>query len=330
MSVITRTMWRRVRIAAQLLVAVVALGFVVTRADWLAMGKQIEVFRPLWLAVLIPLVTLRVASSALRWRLFIPSTASFITLLRLYLIGFFFNAFLPTNIGGDIMKGALLRRHLPVTLVVGLVSCGADRFAGILALVLVATSAAMAWPSLTIESGIWLPLLILATLCVAGMVVVSSRRVRTACMQLTKRRRLQFLQPVAFQVYALAETYGAVPRMLVYAMLWSILIQLADVTLVYVLARVVNVPVTYGTIALVSPLVAAAGLLPISINGLGVMEGATWWLYTRVGVKEQDAIMLALAMRLFLVIIAVAGGMAYLWDVLVVSRRKEKGHVGAH
>lgn len=326
MSVMSHGAWQRVRMAAQVLVAAGAMGYVLTRADWRAVGEQFKILRPVWLAALVPLVTIRVASSAYRWRLFIPSTVSFTTLLRLYLIGFFFNAFLPTNVGGDIMKGALLRRHLRVSLVTGLVSSAADRFAGILALVLVAAAAAAMWPRLAAESGVGLPLLLLAVLCAAGVAMVFVRSCRMACVRVAGVRGLRFLQPVASQICALAGTYGAMRRLLTRAIMWSLLIQILDVTVVYVLARLANVPVGYATIAVVSPLVAAAGLLPISINGIGVMEGATWWLYTRAGVREQDAITLALTMRVFLVIIAVAGGGAYLWDVFFVSRREEKGY----
>jgi hypothetical protein len=49
-----------------------------------------------------------------------------------------------------------------------------------------------------------------------------------------------------------------------------------------------------------------------SVGGLGIREGATVFLFTRVGVGEAQALALALAYDLTLLIIGLIGGITYL------------------
>src|SRR5207247_2680268 len=62
------------------------------------------------------------------------------------------------------------------------------------------------------------------------------------------------------------------PRLMLRASLWSLLVQLLNVLLVWCAARAVDVPVPLGFCFVLMPLVALLTLAPISVNGMGIRE----------------------------------------------------------
>lgn len=317
---------RYVRVILKVSVAIAMIGYVLTHIDWHSTREQLRAVRPFWLAALLPLLAVRIVCSACRWRLFIPASVTLLTVVRLHLIGCFFNAFLPTTFGGDVFKSVLLKRHVPVSLLTGLVSSAADRFLGIIALTLVAVGAAILSPTQTISSGVAVPLCLLVVGCGASIAILYSMRWRSVCLGWLGHRGMHSLRASLHHIYTMADTYREKPGMGWQALGWSVAIQLGDVSVIYMLAQLLNIRMNYLTVATVSPLAAAAGLMPISLNGLGVMEGAALWLYTHAGIRGEDAALLALATRTLIVVLAVVGGVTYVWDTYVSSRIKNEEH----
>ena len=61
-----------------------------------------------------------------------------------------------------------------------------------------------------------------------------------------------------------------------------------------------------------TPIVALAQVLPISLNGLGIREGAFAVLFASVGVAAPDAVALSLLYQVLRVLTGLLGGMLYI------------------
>ena len=66
--------------------------------------------------------------------------------------------------------------------------------------------------------------------------------------------------------------------------------------------------------AVVGATYAIASLLPISINGLGVMEGSFALSAAKLGIAFDTAVVVSLILRLVIVLLSLIGAVVFLWD----------------
>jgi uncharacterized protein (TIRG00374 family) len=243
-----------------------------------------------------------------RWSLLIAALGApiaFGRLFYLYMAGTFFNTFLPTGIGGDVVKIIELSperggAHAFSTVL-------ADRLTGILGSSLIALTVAVLDPA-------DLPL------DVRWGVIAVSMAVLLASALLTQRRlldrfftRLPFwsrLPKKLIKIYEALTAYsiGAIAR----STLISLPFTLTLIGTQYALALGLGVSAPIRYFALFIPMVALIQLLPISFNGLGVREGAFQVLFGTVGVGEAQAVAMSLMYYIVRVVIGLLGGLMYL------------------
>jgi uncharacterized membrane protein YbhN (UPF0104 family) len=92
----------------------------------------------------------------------------------------------------------------------------------------------------------------------------------------------------------------------------SILFQSIAIGIIYVLFQGVHANVTPAECALIGSIAGAATILPISINGIGVVEGALVGAAVALGVQYEDALVVAVLSRLLVVPLSLICGLIYL------------------
>ena len=73
-----------------------------------------------------------------------------------------------------------------------------------------------------------------------------------------------------------------------------------------------GVDISFGTVLFISLLLNVIAMLPISINGWGIREGAFVLLFTQVGVGSAEALSVALLGRVLELLVSSVGGFMYL------------------
>lgn len=258
------------------------------------------------LAVLIHLAGLVIRTW--RWSMLIAALGTpiaFGRLLYLYLAGTFFNTFLPTGIGGDVVKIIELSPQRGGAQAFSTVL--ADRLTGILGSSLIALIVAIVDPADVPPD-------------VRAIVIAVSAAVLLASLLLTQRRlldrvltRLPFwskLPKKLIKIYEALTSYslGAIAR----STLISLPFTLTLIGTQYALALGLGVDAPVRYFALFIPMVALIQLLPISFNGLGVREGAFQVLFGTVGVAEAQAVAMSLMYYIVRVVTGLLGGLVYL------------------
>ena len=258
------------------------------------------------LAVLIHLAGLVIRTW--RWSMLIAALGTpiaFGRLLYLYLAGTFFNTFLPTGIGGDVVKIIELSPQRGGAQAFSTVL--ADRLTGILGSSLIALIVAIVDPADVPPD-------------VRAIVIAVSAAVLLASLLLTQRRlldrvltRLPFwskLPKKLLKIYEALTSYslGAIAR----STLISLPFTLTLIGTQYALALGLGVDAPVRYFALFIPMVALIQLLPISFNGLGVREGAFQVLFGTVGVAEAQAVAMSLMYYIVRVATGLLGGLVYL------------------
>lgn len=219
--------------------------------------------------------------STLRWRLLLPGGIGLGKLFSLYMIGSFFNTFLPGIIGGDAVKGFYLFRATGRGSL-ALASIFMDRYIGFVVLI---TICAVAFPFgyvyLKGSPVVWiLPITILSF--VIGSVLFFVLRIG---------HRIKFFS----ELYSYFSLYRNQKGVIRKAVLWSFFVQFSGILAVYILALGIGQRVPVLAFLVFLPIIILVSTLPISISGLGVREGAFVVLLGLTGVRPEAAAAISLS-----------------------------------
>lgn len=263
------------------------------------------------LAPLCALAFTRMLFSSVRWRLFIDYPVGIMTLLRLYFIGVFFNTFLPSNVGGDVYKGVLLVRYGVSSRARGLATSLLDRLAGIVGLLTLGALASVCMPDLARKTGAFYLItgggIVLCVFIASLLSPALDKVVRLTEGTRVTRRTGQWFRDASSVLRAALRN----PRRLANSIVLSLITQMCDNLLFALMIMMTKAGVDWRESFVVFPIVVLAGLLPISFNGLGVVEYTTVKLLTVTGLSPSTATVVALLLRAYLVGIAIIGFLLY-------------------
>jgi glycosyltransferase 2 family protein len=284
-----------------------------------------------WLAAALGLFLVQIFVSAWRWGLLVRAQGiamPFGALLNSYLVATFFNNFLPSNIGGDVIRiGDSARRAGSTTLAAIVVLF--DRGIGLLGLGFVAAIGASvtAWISPTmgpIGPGLlWAGLAVVVAIAAWAILVPQS-----VGRLLSPARRLhpEWFDERLERLHAALDRFRRTPAALGGGFCGSICVQALLVLFYAAIARGLHVDVPLWHLAIVVPLSFIVLMLPISVNGLGVRE-ATFVLYlSRLGVPAASATALSLTSYGLIALFSTSGAIAYL--IRPAGARRQRTRVG--
>jgi glycosyltransferase 2 family protein len=202
--------------------------------------------------------------------------------LTYYFIGMFTNLFVPGLIGGDAARAAYLGlRHRRMGEAVA--SVVADRGVGLIALFWFAAIAALTvssvrLPPTMVNVAVAIGVVSLLGYLAAPLLVMPLRRLRG--------RLGSIVRPVI--------PYARDPLGLIIPLALSLALQASLAVCQYLLAVGMGLDVPLSAVMLVVPMANLAASLPLTLNGLGVREGAYLLLFGMAGVAHQDAVALGL------------------------------------
>ncbi len=268
--------------------------------------------------------------SALKWYLFLRSDGVEIPLSTLtvtYLIGSFYNLFLPSNIGGDGYRIYDIARKSREG-VRSAASVFADRFSGFLALVFLSLTASVPVTArLHDPRFILLPLVIFLGLLVIVWALFRQTPARWF-LQVTRLDRFDALRRLCDKFFLSFATYGRNRRLLCQVMLISFAFQLSVVTVVYLLALSLHVSISYFYFLAFVPLITLLEALPISIYGIGIRDAGYVFFFSWAGMGNLQTRSLALLFLAVTVVYALIGGLFYLGRIFFNS--DGAGQPGVH
>ena len=220
------------------------------------------------------------------------------TYLRYYFVGLYFNLFLPTCVGGDVLKIHFVSRGEPKKLR-ATYSILADRFFGLAAMFLLGAGAVL------IGHGI-LPYYFEHLLCVTGICIIALLLGLPMAYKL-----LSGIWPKIGKRLAVLLAFWEKPKALFAALSLSLVLQVLGISAVVLLAKDMGLspPVLFYFAAF--PLVAILTILPISFNGIGIREGGFIYFLGLKGISAENALTLSLSFFAIQVVVSLIGGLAY-------------------
>jgi glycosyltransferase 2 family protein len=261
-----------------------------------------------WLMALAVLVLVAVpAVSIPRWRAILRRLGHALPLsliTRSLYIGAFFNQFLPSSIGGDAWRIWFCTRA-GVPLGIATSSVLIERLVGLLAVLL---CFCLTFPILLGRVGDdpvrWLLWLLFASCfgAILGLTVIA--------IAARKLERFRPLRPLAALGFALASVARSsdVPLLI-----WSgILGQLVAIVAFYLICRSVGAPLSFIACAVTLPPGLLVALIPVSLGGWGIREGALIVLLGFYDISPEQALVVSALFGLSLLAASTPGFLVWL------------------
>jgi uncharacterized membrane protein YbhN (UPF0104 family) len=305
--------WAKALVACVLLVAL-AIG-----VDWARLPEhlaRLDLAVGL-LAMLVVAAELPVNATKWGWSLRLHDVRfPWLYLFRTGCFGFFFNNFLPSAIGGDVYRvirtagGVEAERSRAVSAVlvervVGLTAMLLNGLAG--ALFLMGSYALAQWYVQLALIGI-AGALVLGSLVWAGLFRGLQRRLESVA----------FLAPV----WANARRIGRLRFEWLLLLAASFVFQFMAAAVVYLAFRGIGESVPVSAALLITAAAGIASVLPISISGIGVVEGSIAGTAVALGVSYEGGVLAAIIVRLVVLPVSAACGLLYLTERNPVAIRE--------
>jgi len=298
----------RLAITAVIL-AILAMGIDMTES-----ARAIAAIDLRYLALVLGLVAIDRTVMILRWVLLLRASGIAITTrdaARLFLVSSFVGSFLPAGVGADAARAYGLSRE-STTGSEALASVAVDRILGVFSIVVMSMVGVLAWAPAREDWRIAVAILALTIACSA--VFWASDWLRWAIPD------AHHDHSIARRVLRLSDAVGRYrgrSGVLAHVMAWSLFVQLLRITQAYFLGLGLGLTVPYSYYLLFMPLGLLMLLLPISVSGFGVPQGAIVWLLRPVGVPDAQSF----ALSTLIVLTGLAGNLPGLW--LWLRQRRE-------
>ncbi len=310
-----RSNLRTLLIVFKLTVSTVLLVVLLRRADIPTMMTRFRQMDPLWTVAALGVYGLMLAVSAWRWRLLLriqTIEVSLGTLTKSFLVATFFNNFLPSNIGGDVVRVADTApfagsKTLATTVVL------IDRILGLIALlVLAAGASALAWRlGLPLDGMqyVWLALVVF-TVGLIFFLRNPDKLMRTVRSILANR--LEAVQVRVQNLVSAIARFAQAPRGLWTAFAGALVVQALLILFYVCAARSLAIPFPLLAASVIVPISLAVQMVPVSINGFGVREAVFAFFFTSLGLNVSSALTLSLGSAALIMLFSLSGGAVFM------------------
>ncbi|MFN2135714.1 MAG: lysylphosphatidylglycerol synthase transmembrane domain-containing protein [Candidatus Promineifilaceae bacterium] len=272
-------------------ITLLGLAIVLTRFDPRLIGRELSEASLGWLLAGFLLYNAGVVLRAYRWLILVRSLHAdvpFKRLVELYFVGGFFNVFLPSGFGGDVVRVLELAQDVPAGLAAGTVVL--DRLTGLMMLFALALLALPFRPP-DFPPDLLLTIVLICTAGLAGGFILLQGTVLRKVTNLLPARLLHAGNDFLLRLTEAIEQCGW--RAIGGALLISVLFNLLQAAWWTTTARSLGLDISYFYMLLVVPVLALVMLIP-SIGGLGVRELIAPLLFAPAGLRPEQAIALSL------------------------------------
>lgn len=247
---------------------------------------------PFTISICINLIALFLMS--IRWKLlcieFLKIQPESKFLYRFYLIGSFFNIFLPGAIGGDVMRTRMLIKKYLVSIKSATYITLSERILGLYGLFLLLGLGMLfrtfpeKMPYLSQLSNYFFYLFLLFLLLLLPFV-----------------KKILAVKNIKISLVFILQTIFIL-----------LIAQFGDIIVANIFISFMDVHIPFTAVIFIMPLVYLATVMPISLGGLGVREGTFAGLMLLYGVPVSTSVLIALSMYLVKVVVGIIGSYIYL------------------
>lgn len=304
--------------AVRVVVSVGLLAVLLSRVDRAALWHSLRSASVPWLVIALAVYFAHIVTGAWRWHLLLGAQEVRVRrreLLSSLLVSYFFNNFLPSNIGGDVIRirdtARPARSRTLATLVIL-----ADRVLGVIGLFLVAAVASTVAFETRGSAGSpilpwWLWAMLLGGTVAVAPAVISPPFMGRLLAPLT-RLHPEWVGGRIDTLVATLQRFRARPAVLATCFTGAVLVQTQLVVFYLAVVYALDLPVTVWDLAVIVPLSLVVQMLPVSLNGFGLREATFSFYFTRLGLPVHQGVLLSLVAAGIAMVCSLSGAALYM------------------
>lgn len=281
-------------LAPKLLISALLLVWVFHKFDFYAAINTVKSANITLLGVVLVLVILNPMFSSWRWKILLAARGPkvpYLELLRLYFIGGFFNNFLPSSVGGDIVKAYKLSKYTDQAFDSS-ISVFMERFVGLTTLMMIGAAA---------------PIFIFGWVAVLGFIAF----VAAFILGLLVVGKLSNIHPLFKKLWGAITFYKDTPKTLIAAFTLSLGVQGASLSSQYLAFWAVGYHLPLFKALVVLPVINIATFLSLLPSGWGAQEALYVLLFGILGINQTISVTVSLVYRFLTLLTALFGGIIY-------------------
>lgn len=264
-----------------------------------------------YLALIMFISFFMISISCLKWKIFLADRGIHVSiwkLISLYVVGYFFNLFLPGSISGDVLRTYVLGKSIN-SHAESFSSIFMERFTGLTALVLIGSLASLFNYKLLLSEPI---ILVLVSCIFLGLIIfIILLFNKTLIVWFDSKINFPFLhklKKILLEAYAIIYSYRTKKVILLKTMTISICFHLMTSVNAWVVCKSLGLSINFLDILVFIPIILLASSIPISIGGLGIWEAGFTLLFVKSGLTQAESFSVSLILRAKNYIVALIGG----------------------
>jgi len=305
---------RSALLVAKIAVSIALLGYLLSTTDLDALQRRVRAGDTFLLALAMALYAAILAISTWRWRVLLEAQGYTIPLAHLsgsYLVATFFNNFLPSNIGGDVVRVRDSSR-LTGSTTTSLAVVAIDRILGLGALYVLALVAFLTGGPMVRELAGARSVLLALGLVFGGLAYVFFRPgIARRVVSASGLTRLPWALKRFETVQSAVHVYRAQMHAVWMAFLGSVALQAIVVYYYFTVARALRIPLPLSACFLMVPLCTLVQTVPISFNGWGIRESVFILYFRQVGLGRDSALAFSLVGAGLIVLMSLSGAIVW-------------------
>ncbi len=295
------------------IVSIVLITVIISKIDWENAVKQLSGANIYLLSVTVLIALFIRWLMAFKWNILLSVNQTKIptwNIVKIIMIGGFLGMFLPSSLSTDVVRGYYLTKentaklHVTSTIII-------DRLFGILSLLITGIIGVCVSDNLLEQLNLK-PILLIGTLGIFFIFIILFNKKLMERFNAFFENKSSKIHNILLKGYnALSEFYNY-PKSLACSFFISLGIQFLRIIRFYLIAEAINVNIPFIYFIVVVPAIMIVLMIPISLGGLGVKEGAAISLLILLGITRNDAIVLTLIESLTTTFVTLLGGLFYL------------------
>ncbi len=271
-----------------------------------------------WLLASFLLLTASYFLGAWQWRLIlrlVPIELTYLKTLGYYYVGLFFNNFLISGLGGDVLRIYDIQKHSlkPEGFSPALATVIFDRFVGLLTLI----SFACLTGAFVIGHGeslrMFLSIAALLSVWLFLLVIVLNKNIADKTVRPIARIIPEKIYARLQAVYHEMNRFRSQPLSLIKIFLVSMMVQSLRILAIWAIGRAMGDRSSLLYYILFVPIISLAASLPISIGGTGPREQTTMLLFKKIGVAAEVSFSIGFVMYIVSLFSTVPGALVFLF-----------------
>ena len=307
------------KVLVRLAVSGALLYFVLRSIDLPSLWERVKGMNPMWIVLALAAYAATQSISVWRWNRLLRAQHIDVEPRRLtesIWVSMFFNNFLPSNIGGDVVRiadtaPAAGSKTLAMTVIL------MDRVLGLTALVIIAALGAFVASLLGVHvpGARWLWLIAalgsVAAISVIAMPQLVGDAVGHALLPLRALNK-PWLSERAQRLEDAVIRFRNAPSAVAGAFAGAVVVQITIVAFYLLTAKGLSVPLPIFLGAVLIPVSRVVQMAPVSINGFGVREAVFAFFFRRFGLPIDAAVALSLVSTGLVMGLSLVGGYFFL------------------